>query len=74
MVSDSGDILSPKYAPETTAPAVISTENPRATPIPISATPIEPAVDQEEPVARDTMEQSRHAVNRKIPGEITLMP
>ncbi len=51
------DILSPKYAPDTTAPAVIASGNPRAVPTPISATPMEPAVDQDEPVASDTMEQ-----------------
>ena len=73
-MSESGDILSPKYAPETTAPAVITSGKPRATPIPMSATPMEPAVDQDEPVANDTMEQSKQAVNKKMLGEITLIP
>ena len=74
VVSDSGDILSPKYAPDTTAPADIADGNPRAVPIPMIATPMEPAVDHDEPVASDTMEHSRHAVNRNTLGAITLMP
>jgi len=40
----------------------------------MSATPIEPAVDHEEPVAKDTMEQSKHAVNKKTLGAIILIP
>ena len=74
VVSDSGDILSPKYAPDTTAPADIAAGNPKAVPIPMIATPMEPAVDHDEPVASDTMEHSRHAVNRNTLGAITLMP
>ena len=74
VVSDRGDILSPKYAPDTTAPAVIAGLKPKAVPTPIRATPMEPAVDQEEPVARDTMEQSRQAVNRKMDGAMILIP
>ena len=74
VVSDRGDILSPKYAPDTTAPAVIAGENPRAIPTPIRAAPIDPAVDQDEPVARDTMEQSRQVVNKKILGLMILIP
>ena len=74
VVSDNGDILSPKYAPEITAPAVISGGNPNAVPTPIRATPMEPAVDQEEPVAKDTMEHRIQAVNKKILGEMILIP
>jgi len=74
VVSDNGDILSPKYAPDTTAPAVIGAGNPRAAPTPIRATPMEPAVDHEEPVARDTMEQRIQAVTKNTLGLITLIP
>ena len=74
VVSDSGDILSPKYAPDTIAPAVIAGGNPNAAPTPISATPMEPAVDHEEPVARDTMLHSRQAVTKKILGLMILIP
>ena len=39
VVSDKGDILSPKNAPDTIAPAVIAGFNPKALDIPIRATP-----------------------------------
>ena len=57
VVSDRGLILSPKYAPEITAPAVIGRlkDSPKA--IPIKATPIVPMVPQDEPVATEVMEQ-----------------
>ena len=74
VVSESGDILSPKYAPDTTAPAVMTVGKPNAVPTPIRATPMDPAVDQDEPVARDTMEQRIQAVTKKILGLITLIP
>jgi hypothetical protein len=35
---------------------------------------MEPAVDQDEPVARDTMEQSKQVVNKKILGLMILIP
>ena len=73
-MSESGDILSPKYAPDTTAPAVIAEGKPRAVPTPIRATPMEPAVDQDEPVASDTIEQSKQAVNKNIDGLIIFIP
>ena len=47
---------------------------PKAVPTPIKATPMDPAVDQDDPVARDTMEHSKQAVARKMLGEITLIP
>ena len=40
VVSESGDILSPKNAPDTTAPAVIARLAPKASPMPIKATPM----------------------------------
>ena len=50
VVSDSGDILSPKYAPEIIAPAVISGERPKPKDIPIKATPSVPATVHELPI------------------------
>ena len=41
---------------------------PRPVATPISAIPMVPAVVQEEPVARDTIQQSRQAANRKMLG------
>src|SRR5690606_22294449 len=65
VVSDSGDILSPKYAPEMTAPAAIAgdRESPIATPI--SATPSVPAVVHELPVASAEIAQIRHVATKK---------
>ena len=48
VVSDMGDILSPKYDPETTAPAVMAGLTPRPMEIPMSATPMVPAVVYED--------------------------
>lgn len=74
VVSDKGDILSPKYAPEIIAPAVNPTCNPRACPIPIKAIPIVPVVDQELPVVKETIQQTIHAAKRKIFGFRTCNP
>ena len=48
--------------------------NPSAAPTPIRATPMEPAVDQDEPVAKDTMEQRIQAVTRNTFGLMILIP
>ena len=74
VVSDNGDILSPKYAPDTIAPAVIAAGKFSAAPTPIKATPIDPAVDQDDPVAKDTILHRIHAVTRNTFGLITLIP
>ena len=74
VVSDSGDILSPKAAPETTAPAVSAGLMPRPMPTPISATPTVPAVDQEEPVAIAVMMQAIMAVSRNQLGLMSFRP
>ena len=74
VVSESGDILSPKYAPDTTAPAVIAGGKPSAVPTPISATPMEPAVDQDDPVAKDTILQRIQPVTRNTFGLMILIP
>jgi hypothetical protein len=57
VVSDSGDILSPMYAPEMTAPAAIAVDTPRIGAIPTNATPSVPAVVQELPVTAPTTAQ-----------------
>src|SRR5690606_22761570 len=57
VVSESGDVLSPRYAPETTAPAVISGETPRATAMPTNPTPTVPAVVHELPMHSATIPQ-----------------
>ena len=55
VVSLSGDSLSPKYAPEITAPAIIPAGIPNAVPIPTSAIPTVAEVVHELPVAIEIM-------------------
>ena len=68
VVSDMGDILSPKYAPDIIEPATIPSFIPIALPIPISAIPIVAMVDHELPVASETIEHITTEANRKMPG------
>src|SRR4051812_18214557 len=49
-VSESGEALSPKYAPEITAPAVIAGDRPMFAAIPIRPMPIVPTTVQELPM------------------------
>ena len=51
VVSDNGEILSPKYAPEITNPAVIGSGRPKPALIPIKATPTVDLVVQQHHVA-----------------------
>ena len=74
VVSDSGDILSPKYAPEMIAPTVMPSGMPRPCPTPTRATPMVPMVVQELPVKVDTMVHSRQDASRKTFGEIQESP
>lgn len=74
VVSDMGDILSPKNAPQITAPAVIADGIPKLFPIPIIATPAVPIVPLEVPQNRETMEHNSIAVTKKNLGLIILMP
>lgn len=62
VVSDNGDILSPKYAPEITAPAAKAGFSPSASEIATSATPIVPITVHELPTARATTAQMTAAV------------
>ena len=62
VVSDKGDILSPKYAPEIIAPAVTDGDKPNPVAIPISATPNVPATVHELPMLIEDIAQIIHAV------------
>ena len=55
VVSDSGDILSPKYDPEIIAPAVISAGTAKTLPIAKRAIPIVAIVLQELPIDNETI-------------------
>ena len=66
--------MSPKAAPEITAPAVIPTGTPRAFPIPTIASPAVPIVPHDVPVAKDVNEQTKSVVNKNALGDITLSP
>ena len=64
QVSERGDILSPKYAPDITAPAVTA-GGIQPYPIPSAAIPIVPAVVHELPVAKDMIQQIIQTAARK---------
>ena len=74
MVSDSGDTLSPKKAPETTAPAVqyMGISNP--SPIPINAKPTVPTLPQLVPKETETTAQITIPAARKIWGDRVFNP
>ncbi|MNT84912.1 hypothetical protein D3C72_2250070 [compost metagenome] len=55
VVSDSGDILSPKQAPQITAPAANVGETPVVAAIPMKATPTVLTVVNELPVNKEIM-------------------
>ena len=74
VVSESGDILSPKYAPERMAPAVHPSLKPSAFPIPIRATPMVATVVHELPVITETMALMRQLVMRNTWGLMICMP
>ena len=56
------------------APATMATGIPSPCPTPIRATPIVPAVDQEDPVPKDTTEQMMSVATKKMPGERIFKP
>ena len=74
VVSLNGDILSPKYAPDITAPATTPTSNPSAFPIPIKAIPIVADVDQLLPVASATIALTTTQAGKKKDAFIILNP
>ena len=69
VVSDNGDILSPKKAPETIAPAVIVSEISMAPAIPINATPTVATVVNELPIEIPTILQIKNTMAKKKFGE-----
>ena len=74
VVSESGDILSPKYAPEITAPAIMPVGIPKALPIPINAIPTVADVVQELPVAIEIIAAIITDAGKKIAGLKTCNP
>src|SRR3546814_21180111 len=74
VVSESGDTLSPKNAPDTTAPAVQYIGMPKPAPIPNRASPTVPTVPHDVPRDSDTIEQSTIAAARKNCGAKTVKP
>ena len=74
VLSERGEILSPKYAPEITIPAVRAGFIPSPVPIPISATPIVPPDVQALPVATETIAHKIQPVGKKNLGEINSNP
>ena len=74
VVSESGDILSPKYAPEMIAPAIMPSLKPSARPMPRRATPMVAMVVHELPIITDTSAHITQAVSRKNLGWISWTP
>jgi hypothetical protein len=74
VVSDIGDILSPKYAPDIMAPALRADGTPRASPIPRRAIPMVAMVVQEVPVITEMREEMMQAHGRKTAGDIICTP
>ena len=74
VVSERGESLSPIYAPEIIAPAVICGGIPSPAPIPIRAIPIVAAVLQEFPVVSATIKDKISAAGKNIPGDIIFKP
>ena len=74
VVSESGDILSPKKEPQIMLAAVRPGVKPRPAPMPIRATPTVPMVPQEVPVASEVREQTIRLVTRKRLGVMMFRP
>lgn len=74
VVSDIGDILSPKYAPEIIAPAVNASGISSALPIPRRAMPMVAMVVHEVPVIREIMPEMMQAHGKKNVGDMNCMP
>src|SRR5690606_15325829 len=68
VVSLKGDILSPKYAPDITAPAIIPEDMPNAVPIPTNALPTVAEVVHELPVATEIIAAMITEAGRNIVG------
>ena len=68
VVSERGDILSPKYAPDIIAPATMPTGIFNTVPIATNAIPTVAEVVHDEPVATETIAQTKHAATKKMEG------
>src|SRR5256885_10755976 len=66
--SESGDILSPKYAPDTTAPAITGSGALSAAAVPMIATPSVPADPHDVPVNDDIRAEPTNAVRAMYCG------
>ena len=73
-MSDSGETLSPKKAPETTAPAVQYIGMSKPAPMPISARPTVPTVPHEVPSETDTTAHSNMPAARNQAGVSSCRP
>ena len=74
VVSESGDILSPRKAPEMTAPAVMASDKSKAPAIPIKATPIVADVVNELPIHKPKSDVIKKATAKNDSPEIQLNP
>ena len=74
VVSDNGDILSPKKAPETIAPAVIASDKSSAPAMPINATPTVATVVSELPTERPMIAVTTKTTAKKNNGVTRLNP
>ena len=74
VVSESGDTLSPKYAPEIIAPATHPSAKPCARPMPISAMPMVAMVVHDDPVITLTRAQMRQLEARNTLGCMMCRP
>ena len=74
VVSDIGESLSPKYAPDIIAPAITGLGNPSPSPIPTRAIPTVEAVLHELPVERDTIEHIITVTGKNTNGLIIFKP
>lgn len=69
-----GDILSPKYAPDITAPAVYADGIPSASPMPSSAMPMVAIVVHDVPVITEMSDAMMQAQGRKNNGDMNCTP
>ena len=74
VVSESGDSLSPKYAPPTTAPATMPESAPTELPIPINTTPTVATLPHEVPVSVEKTAAIRNAVAYRTLGSMSCIP
>lgn len=74
VVSDIGDILSPKMAPEMIAPAMMPTFASSPCARAMQATPAVPAEVQDEPVRTDITQQTKNALRYRNLGLISSKP